>query len=420
MDTIPNFYSRQVEKTLQPWLNAKEGIMLSGARQVGKSTLLKKLTFKISQSQYFTFDDRETLLQAKSSTQGFLERAANISRTIFLDEFQKVPDITTAVKYLFDKHATSGQPIKFFLSGSISDALAAGGDSMAGRVLRFPLFSLSFAEYLAAKGIFSEEVPFDPKSFKNWRLKLVEKTAILSSLAANYLLTGGYPATVNFDNDQFKGFFPSIETAFLEKDLLGKINEGQLDNLRKVAIILAKRVCSPIAINNLASELGVDGKTIKRLLDILRFSYWIEIVYSKAEYGSQFKNKFKIYFYDTGLRNFLAGENSITTGPVLENAVFGVLRRYLSYRQGGGEISFWHRYNDSEVDFLATINQEPTAIEVKNQNLTRPTVPRSIVTLIETKKITQALVINQNFWDEKIVNGVSVYFLPFWFFAMVI
>lgn len=420
MDTVSNFYQRQIEKTLKPWLPVKEGILISGARQVGKSTILRHLVPNQPNNRYFTFDDKETLDLAKENPQGFLEQAVSLAPTIFIDEFQKVPLITTAVKYLYDKFSYQGTPLKFFLSGSISDALVSGGDSMAGRILRFSLFSLSFVEFLWSRGVKIETFALNNIFSIRTRDLLIEKTAVLSSQMNAYLLNGGYPATVKYSQDQLKRFFPSLEAAFLEKDLLGKISESQIDNLRKIIRILAKRVSCPIAINNLANELGIDAKTVKRLLDILRYSYWIEIIYSKAEYGSEFKDKFKVYFYDNGLRNFLAGETDVKNGPVLENMVFGIIRRYLSYFQSGEEISFWRQYDDSEVDFIANLDGKATAVEVKNQKMERAKIPTSVVNLIKTKKIARAFVINQNFWGEEKIGEIPVYFIPAYAFGLIV
>ena len=144
------YFQRDIEKFLQPWLAKREGILIYGARQVGKSTLLKKILDQYPESRYLSFDDPNVYTQALENPQGFLLQVSRGMKAIFIDEFQKVPGITLAVKHLYD---TRPDFPKIFMSGSISDSLIAGGDSMVGRVMRFPLYSLSFGEYLNARGI---------------------------------------------------------------------------------------------------------------------------------------------------------------------------------------------------------------------------------------------------------------------------
>src|SRR3989344_7542810 len=144
------YYQRDLEQGLSLWLGKREGILIYGARQVGKSTLLKKIVDQYSDSRYLSFDDPNIYAQALENPQGFLLQVSRGTKAIFIDEFQKLPEITLAVKYLYD---TQPNFPKIFMSGSISDSLTAGGDSMVGRVMRFPLYSLSFGEYLKARGI---------------------------------------------------------------------------------------------------------------------------------------------------------------------------------------------------------------------------------------------------------------------------
>lgn len=404
-----DFHHRIAERSIEKWLSRGEGVLLYGARQVGKSTIFRYLADKIG-GKYYSFDEEATFNYFKNNPQGALEQAILSSKAVFIDEFQKLPEITKAVKYLYDKKKP-----KFFLSGSISDSLVKGGDSMVGRVIRIPLFTLSFREYMSFRGI-KAEIDFDINNFdvKKLELSFLEKGKLIEAEFKNYLLNGGYPATVGMDKEQLAGFFQSIKSAFLEKDILGRLRSGMIGNISTLAVILAKRVGFPLSLNALANEVGVDIKTIKRLLDILKYSYWIEVVYSKAEFGSEFKNKFKVYFLDNGLRNFLAGVgedvSSFEEGPVVENCVFGILRRM------GVVASFWHTYGGGEVDFVAS----GEAFEVKAAKYTRAMVPLSLSNYIKKYKVKRAFVLNRNYFGETKVLKTPVYFLPIHFFALAV
>ncbi|MBI5358049.1 ATP-binding protein [Candidatus Amesbacteria bacterium] len=388
------YYQRDLEQTLSLWLSKREGVLIYGARQVGKSTLLKKIVDQYPDSRYLSFDDPNVYTQALENPQGFLLQISRGMKAIFIDEFQKVPEITLAVKYLYDSQADFP---KIFMSGSISDSLTAGGDSMVGRVMRFPLYSLSFGEYLKARGI------------KTIKSETLEHTTMLTGEFDRYLQNGGYPATIYDDSQNLPVFFENLRRGFLEKDLLGRLRLGQIDSLSKLITILAKRVGSPISYNNLSNELGLEIKTIKNLLNILEYSYWIEIVRPLSKYGGEFKNKFKVYFLDTGLHNFLAPGAEI--GFKLENCIFGSLKRN-SFNPG-----FWHTYAGGEVDFIIEENGKTTAIEVKAGKMTQNKIPISLRNYILKYRPDRAIVVNKNHFGEEKIDDTQVHWLPAYVFA---
>lgn len=418
MDNI--FVSRQLEKTLQSWLPRKESLLIYGVRQAGKSTLLKRFYSQFPRAKYFSLDEAETLHQLQNNPQGILEQAIIFSNHVFIDEFQKIPGLTMVIKYLIDNKQTP----KFFLSGSISDVLTKGGDSLVGRAIRFPLYTFSFQEYLSAKGL---KIDFQPELANikpaDWQGLLLEKTKILQTEINDYLQNGGYPATVNMDNQQRQSFFETIKKSLPEKDLLTILRSGQGNNLSHLAVILAKRVGSPLSLNGLAMELGIDLKTVKKLIDILQYSFWVEVIYAKAEYGSEFKNKFKVYFLDNGLRNFLAQISEIgdfEAGAVFENCAFGIIKRDLSYKQNYTEIKFWHTYGGGEVDFLIKDGREEIAVEVKSGRLLQTSVPLSLINFIKRYHPQKALVLNRDFFGETKIEKTPVYFIPLYVFALLV
>ena len=225
----------------------------------------------------------------------------------------------------------------------------------------------------------------------------------------HYLQNGGYPATIYEDSQNLPIFFENLRRSFLEKDLLGRLRLGQIDNLPKLIVILAKRVGSPISYNSLGNELGLQIKSIKNLLSILEYSYWIEIVRPISKYGGEFKNKFKVYFLDTGLCNFLASGSEI--GSKLENCIFGSLKR------NSFNSNFWHTYAGGEVDFIIEENGQTTAIEVKVGKMTQNKLPVSLKNYIVKYRPQRAVVVNQNHFGEQKIDRTQVYWLPAYVFA---
>ena len=169
-----------------------------------KAEIHKADTFleKYPEFRYLSFDDPNVCNLAKENPQGFLLQISRGAKAIFIDEFQKVPEITLAVKYLYDSQKDFP---KIFMSGSISDSLTAGGDSMVGRVMRFPLYSLSFGEYLDSRGV-KKATGFSP-----------EQTTALTGEFDHYLQNGGYPATVFEDSQNLPVFFENLRRGFWKK-----------------------------------------------------------------------------------------------------------------------------------------------------------------------------------------------------------
>ena len=427
------FYPRQLEKTLNPWLKKPEGILIAGARQTGKTTLLKKLQKNCQKSIFLSLEDRQTLAKIQQNPQDFLSSIVkNGYKNIFIDEFQKIPDITSAVKFLYDH--SSPKP-KFYLSGSVSDFIyKKEGDSMVGRVMRFQLFTLSFREFLKAKKIKLEPLNTTAKalekllnfsSFETKKLEfsLLQETGVIQNLFEQYMLLGGYPATLNLSRQETPLLFENIQSSFWEKDLLGFLKRNQLAPLQQLVVILAKRTASPLSLQNLANDLQIDPKTVLNLIHLLKYSFWIDIVYPKASFGGEYKRKFKVYFLDNGLRNYLAQTTSLLSfesGPALENAIFGILQRFIACKNYFCHLNYWQTYSGGEVDFVLEKDGKLIAIEVKSESLKREKISRGIVSFIKKYKPATAIQINRNFFGQKKIGSTTVFFLPAYCFALLV
>lgn len=427
------YYRRQLEKTLAPWLAKTEGVLIVGARQTGKTTLLSQLQKKYPESFFISFEDRETFVQVQKNPQAFLSSLLKTGQqNIFLDEFQRVPEISRAVKYLYDHNIPKP---KFFLSGSISDYLYKKlGDSMVGRVMRFELFTLSFLESLEAKKIQipslnlaikalrqmfnGQPLPVDKMKFWLWH-----DQALLQNLFEEYLLNGGYPAILSAAKEEKLRFFVNIQDSFWEKDLLGFLRQNQLAPLQQLTVILAKRVAFPLSLQNLACELQIDPKTVLNLIYLLKYSFWLDTLTPKASFGGEYKSKFKVYFNDNGLRNYLAQTTSLLAfeqGPALENAVFGILKRFIAYQNFFCRFAYWQTYSGGEVDFILEKEARTIAVEVKAEKLKKEKISRGMLSFIEKYQPAISLQLNRDLFGYRKIDKTDVYFLPVWCFALLI
>ncbi len=369
--------------------------MLTGARQVGKTTLLGHL-YSLILSKNKAFFDFENPLETKVFEESdFKAIWDNLARYginpqektyIFIDEIQNLPIISRVVKYFYDHYQT-----KFFLTGSSSFYLKnLFPESLAGRKLVFELFPLTFEEFLvfknmsrrtagdfASKALFKNQVGFE----------------LLQAYFQEYLEYGGFPRVVlEKDFSLKRKFLEEIFQSYFEKDVKTLADLTDRSKLRDLILLLVPRLASRLEINKLASELSVSRETIYSYLNFLEATYFIKLLprFSRS-LDRTAAGRRKLFFSDTGLANFL-GKASL--GQLLENAVFQMLR-------GSYELAFYQK-EKSEIDFIAN---KKTALEVK-----MTASPRDIFLLFKRAKaieILEAYLISLNWTKQKEVIMAS-------------
>jgi len=355
------FYPRRNLTKIRKYLNAREIIVLTGMRRVGKTTLYR-LLFEEIKSKNKIFLDLENPLNQKIFEETNYDNVwLNLQRLnlnpkekawIFLDEIGAMPQIVKVIKYLFDHYE-----IKFFLTGSTSFYLKnLFPESLAGRKITFELFPLDFEEFLIFKGIkqnFSQ-------SFKQ---KDKEKNLItyerLIKLYEEYLEYGGFPQVVLAPQPQLKKLaLEDILKSYFEKDVQGLADFKNLSAFRDLLLLLLARTGTKIDISKLASEIGVSRPTIQEYLSFLRQTYFLDLVpaYSKSPDRQASKAK-KLYICDTGFINCFT---KVEGGRLFENSVYLNLKKY-------GKISYFQKWSGTEIDFI--LEDKGIALEVKENTL---------------------------------------------------
>lgn len=348
MYSMSMFYPRLVLKNLENELTTREAVVITGMRQVGKSTVLKHL-FSLTPSKnkvmidlesplerkFFETDDFDAILNSLAS-RGITK---NERAFLFIDEIQNLPIISRVAKYLIDHYET-----KFFLTGSSSFYIKnLFPESMAGRKLITELFPLTFPEFLLFKEVNNNNpAPFALKS----KIKAKNKfnNIMLEPLYREYMTFGGFPAVV-LENDQerkkilLKGIFQS----YFEKDVKTLADLKDRSRLRDLILLLVSRIGSRIEIEKIASELEVTRMTIYSYLEFLEATYFIKLLprFSRSIDRSRAGRR-KVYFSDTGLAKVLG---SVSDGQAFENSVFQTLRP-------NHDLTFYTKEN-KEIDFVA-------------------------------------------------------------------
>lgn len=350
----------------------KEFTIITGARQIGKTTLIKQIFEEIGGefSVYINLERKSILDDLNQNPENIFKYFTNNNKTrltAFIDEIQYLDDPSNFLKLLYDDHADK---IKIVATGSSAFYIDKSfKDSLAGRKKIFELKTLDFEEFL----IFKNENNI-LKDLQNIRAGNLEKSlfeAQIWILMEEYATFGGYPAVI-LDNNvaSKKERLYEIRDSFLKRDIqdAGVINE---DKFYKLCMLLSSQIGNLLNINELSNTLNISNATVENYLYVLQKCFHITLL--KPFYNNLRKELVKmpkIYFNDLGLRNvMLEGFNSIDTridkGAVLENLVF----RRLSEIYRPNQIKFWRTTEGNEVDFvIEEVLNIGRGIEIKFSN----------------------------------------------------
>lgn len=339
-------YDRRLTPFLLNEIEQARIVVLTGMRQVGKTTLMRQIYDEIKIENKVFLDLENPINQKVFEENNYDNIIANLESMgfnvgrksyIFLDEVQIMPTVVQPIKYLYDHYK-----IKFFLTGSSSFYLNnLFPESLAGRKVIYELFPLDFEEYL----VFKEK----PKAIlKNFRKKEKNKNQVrfelYKKLYEDYLESGGFPAVAMEKNKTRKRqVLEDIFKSYFEKDVRTLTDFKELGKLRDLILLLANRVGSRIEISKIASELGAARETIYSYLNFLEKTYFIFLLnpFSRSING-EVRGAKKVYFCDTGLLNYLG---VVPEGILFENAIFLNLRKY-------GVLNYYEKYKGPEIDFV--------------------------------------------------------------------
>lgn len=348
-------YPRQIFQQLEPELDTKEVTVITGMRRVGKTTVLTHL-FGLTGSANKAILDLENPIHRKVFEEENYDNIWNNLRQygvnnntrayLFLDEVQNLPEISRAVKYLYDHW-----DVKFFLTGSSSYYLRnLFPESLAGRKIIFELFPLNFAEFLVFKQVNRETgQTFAQKS--PGRNKIAYGRFI--TYYKEFMEFGGFPSVVlEADLARKKLLLSEIFTSYFEKDAKNLADFKDMSKLRDLILLLVSRIGSRLEINKLSSELSVSRETVYNYLSFLEQTYFISLLpRHSASIDRQAAGSRKLFFCDCGIANVLG---RISQGQLLEQSVFQNLRHH--------QLSFYNKDGASEIDFIV---DGRVALEVK-------------------------------------------------------
>ena len=326
-----------------------KAIIVVGARQVGKTTLLDQLndTYKDKKILRLNADNPTDIdvLRNKDFTQ--LEAIIGENEIILIDEAQRIPNIGIVTKLLVDNYKKTKQII---LTGSSSmNLLDSTSEPLTGRKFTYRLFSISLEEYISHND------------------KLTAQKNLIS-----FMRFGMYPEIVEADSNEEKvRLLREITSSYLFQDILEfqKIKNPQI--LNDLLKALALQIGSQVSYAELSNLLNIDSKTVERYVDLLEKSFVIYRLptFSKNKRREISKSK-KIFFYDLGIRNsildnFSTFDTRNDLGHVWENFVISERMKFREYHRIYATQHFWRTYDGSEIDLVEDREGKLFGYEIK-------------------------------------------------------
>ena len=359
-----SYIRRSLEKIVLQVTKEYPVVLLSGPRQVGKTTMLKKL-MEGTERNYVSLDDLQERELARTDPELFLQLH---KPPILIDEVQYAPELFPYIKIIVDKEQKKGD---FWLTGSQVFSLMRGvQESLAGRVALLSLSSLSQAE---AYGGEEEMFTLDTESLLSRKKgrKLADAEEIFKRI-----FKGSMPAIVSGDITSTGIFYNSYLSTYIERDV--KSLSDAIDSLKFFRFItaLAARCSQMLNVSELARDAELNQKQVKDWLGILET---LGIIFYLYPYSNNLLKRLvrtpKVYFYDTGLVAYLTKWSSPETlasgamsGAILENYVVSEIRK--SYLNNGKE-AFIYYYRDKdakEIDLVLEQDGELHPIEIKKSS----------------------------------------------------
>lgn len=347
-------HQRDILQKIKKVIFRNEFIIISGARQTGKTSVLVMLkdfleTKGAFTCHYFNLENPDYLASFNQHPFNIFEfiPEKKVKQYVFIDEIQYLGDPSRFLKLLYDEKR---ETVKIICSGSSSFYIDKKfKDSLAGRKFLFELFPLNFNEFLVFKG------EKDLSLLKGKKLTLYYKEK-LKKLWLEYIIYGGYPKVVLSENEEMRRMnLEEIGLSYIKKDIVdaGIRNQEKYFALLK---ILAGQTGQLVNTHELAGTLGVAHKTIDEYLYVIKKSYQAAFI---KPFFRNFRKELvkmpKIYFYDTGLRNFFLGDFFLPSirsdkGALTENVFFKEL-----LRKAGAvdKIKFWRTQDGKEMDFVS-------------------------------------------------------------------
>lgn len=345
-------------------------VLVTGARQVGKSTLAQAVARTEWRAGYLTLDDRAVLDAALRDPDGLI---AGTPTPLVVDEVQRAPDLLRAIKLVVDRNRKLGQ---YLLTGSANlMTLRTVSESLAGRVVLHELHPFSWSELARASLPTTLHDIFEAKGAKavlsRWpRTAPVKRRREIE----RQILTGGFPTPALLDSARPRQeWFASYRQTYLERDLRDLAAVAHLPDFNRLLALLALRTGQLLNYSDISRDLGLRLTTLRRYMNLLELTYQMFLLRPYfTNVGKRLVKTPKVYLGDTGMACHLAAADSWSIlerqgrmGAVVETWVAAELRKLVAATDPRLGLWYWRPHAGHEVDFLIERGDKLVAMEVK-------------------------------------------------------
>lgn len=346
---------RILSKNIISKLNKNKAIIIIGARQTGKTTLLKTL-FSSKDTLWLDADEQDVREQFNNASSTQFKVLFSKYNTIVVEEAQRIQDVGLKFKLitdqLKDKQLIATGSSSFDLTNKINEPLT-------GRKWEYMLFPFSFAEMVNANGLLEEK-----------------------RLLHHRLIYGYYPDVVNNPGEE-KEILKQLSDSYLYKDILMWQDIKKPEKLVKLLQALALQLGNEVSYNELGKTIGLDNQTTEKYIQLLEKSF---VIYRLKSFSrnlrTELKKSQKIYFYDNGIRNALIASFNLPNlrqdiGALWENFIITERIKHTHYNNIWANKYFWRTHNQQEIDYIEERDGQLFAYEFKWNENAKAKIPSS-------------------------------------------
>lgn len=373
---MKEYKNRSIEETLNKMTNKFPVILVTGARQVGKTTLLNHLQTQNKKINYVTLDNMLLRMQANEDPEFFLR---NYETPLIIDEFQYAPNLLAYIKINVDKAKKSAMfdgsnntETQYYLTGSqVFETMNDVCESLAGRIGILDLYGFSTRELYNQK-----DISFLPD------IKLIKQRTPLPYLKSielfKRIINGSYPDAIDADAEIREKYYESYVRTYIERDVRKLINIKDENKFIKFISSVAARTSQEYNALDIARDVEIDSKTAEEWISILKNTNLIYMLNSYANNNiKKIVKRPKIYFMDTGLACYLAGyvnettlERSAFSGAIFETYIVSEIVK--SFANNGvspkNRLFYYRETGGKEIDLLVIYDNKAYPVEIKKSS----------------------------------------------------
>ncbi|MEI7726429.1 MAG: ATP-binding protein [Bacteroidota bacterium] len=336
--------NRILESEIRKRLFAGKAIIVTGPRQVGKTTLIKKIIHDMTNVLFLDGDDPTIMKLLDRPDTEQIRQIIGKNKIVFIDESQRIHEIGLTAKIIVDQM----QSVQLILSGSSSfDLLNQTNEPLTGRKWTFSLWPVSWIEWQANIGYVRAEQDL-----------------------GNRLVYGFYPDVLVNQPDQ-EIVLKELTESYLYKDILIFGNIKKPDSIQKLVQALAWQVGNEVVYAEVGGICGLDPKTVASYIEILERA---GVLFCLPSFSRNLRNEIrtgrKIYFYDNGIRNAVIGQFQPIQlrkdiGVLWENFLISERRKIINYSKSSASQYFWRTKQQQEVDYVEVYDSKVLGFEFK-------------------------------------------------------